>query len=179
MYQLFLKTHEYWLLTVGSPSDWVTIWIKAACSKMTTLRWLSSEKWEKQTRREINSEFHFQLRFFCNTTIFWSDSVPLSEDYFAFLKATISDLDGISVSKEALGAEAGGGRGVVEIALNRDKGLLSVIQHQPFYSSYSMHIWAWASPGVDKTMKRVSKSLCRRYPRKECQRDWTVSEAQG
>lgn len=53
----------------------------------------------------------FPIKIFCNTTIFWSDSVPLSEDYVAFLKATISDLDGIAVSKEALGAEAGGGRG--------------------------------------------------------------------
>lgn len=34
----------------------------------------------------------------------------------------------------------------MEIALNRDKGLLSVIQHQPFYSSYPMNIQVWASP---------------------------------
>lgn len=52
----------------------------------------------------------------------------------------------MAVSKEALGAEAGGGRGVVEIALNRDKGLLSVIQHQPFYSSCSMHIMIMGQP---------------------------------
>lgn len=92
------------------------------------------------------------MKIFAAQLIFLSDSVPLSEDCFAFLKATISVLDGMAVSKEALGAEAGGGRGVVEIALNRDKGLLSVIQHQPFYSSYSMHImnmgqsW-WIQPG--------------------------------
>lgn len=67
-----------------------------------------------------------------------SDSVPLSKYYFAFLKASVSDFDGIAVSKEALGGEAGGGRGIVETALNGDKGLLSVIQHQPFYSSYSI-----------------------------------------
>lgn len=34
----------------------------------------------------------------------------------------------------------------MEIALNRDKGLLSVIQHQPFYSSYSMLIRVCVSP---------------------------------
>lgn len=102
---------------------------------MTELR-----EMEKQTRKEINSKFHFQLRFSAAQQILLSDSVPLSEDDFAFLKGTISDFDGIAVSKEALGAEAGGGRGVVEIALNRDKDLLRIIQHQPFYSSYSMHI---------------------------------------
>lgn len=100
---------------------------------MTKLR-----EMEKQTR---NSKFHFQSRFSAAQRIFWSDSVPLSEDDFALLKATTSDLDGIAVSKGALGVEAGGGRGVVEIALNRDKDLLSVTQHQPFYSSYSRHIW--------------------------------------
>lgn len=79
-----------------------------------------------------------------------------------FLKGTISDFDGISVSKEALGAEAGGGRGVVERALNRDKGLLRVIQHQPFYSSYSICRYEYGPALVDKTRQRVSKSLCRR-----------------
>jgi len=58
----------------------------------------------------------------------------------------------------------------VEIALSRDKGLFSVIQHQPFYSSYSMLIRVCASPDGGRTRKRFSKSLCRRYARKECQR---------
>lgn len=107
---------------------------------MTELR-----EMEKQT---CNSKFHFQSRFSAAQHIFFlSDSVPLSEDDFALLKATTSDLDGMAVSKGALGAEVGGGRGVVEIALNRDKDLLSVTQHQPFYSSYSRHIWVQASPG--------------------------------
>lgn len=109
---------------------------------------------------------------------FLSDSVPLNKDYFAFLKATISDFDGIAVSKEALGGEAGGGRGIVGIALHRDKGLLSVIQHQPFYSSYSVHVALQASPD-GQNMKVVSELLCRRHPRKECQRNFTVSKAQG
>lgn len=45
---------------------------------------LSSEKMEKQTRNEINSKFHFQLGFSAAQQILFSDSVPLSEDGFAF-----------------------------------------------------------------------------------------------
>lgn len=131
---------------------WKPKWLSHHRKKSSLFKNDHSEVTELRETEKANTQrgkqwIPFPIKIFCNTTIFWSDSVPLSEDYVAFLKATISDLDGIAVSKEALGAEAGGGRGVVEIALNRDKGLLSVIQHQPFYSSYSRHTWVWASPG--------------------------------
>lgn len=58
----------------------------------------------------------------------------------------------------------------MEIALDGEKDLLSVIQHQPFYSSYSGS-YGYGPAVIGIPRKRISEPLCRRHPGKECQKD--------